>query len=182
MNRENLFGDATAKRAGIGGHQAPSRKTKDEWLTPPEILKALGPFDLDPCAPISRPWPMAAEHFTQADNGLWKPWLGRVWCNPPYGNYSEWLARLAEHGNGIALIFARTETESFFRHVWRRADGLLFLAGRLTFHHTDGRRASANGGAPSVLIAYGTNNAAALKNSGLAGAYIPSAQIQGDAP
>lgn len=23
----------------------------DEWLTPPEIVEALGPFDLDPCSP-----------------------------------------------------------------------------------------------------------------------------------
>jgi hypothetical protein len=25
---------------------------KDEWLTPPEIIRALGPFNLDPCAPV----------------------------------------------------------------------------------------------------------------------------------
>lgn len=31
-----------------------------EWLTPPDILRALGPFDLDPCAPVNRPWDMAA--------------------------------------------------------------------------------------------------------------------------
>ena len=24
----------------------------DEWLTPPHVLQALGPFDLDPCAPV----------------------------------------------------------------------------------------------------------------------------------
>ena len=29
---------------------------KDEWLTPPEIIKSLGEFDLDPCSPINRPW------------------------------------------------------------------------------------------------------------------------------
>lgn len=27
----------------------------DIWLTPPHILDALGPFDLDPCAPDPRP-------------------------------------------------------------------------------------------------------------------------------
>jgi len=30
-------------------------ENKDEWLTPPYIIKALGEFDLDPCAPINRP-------------------------------------------------------------------------------------------------------------------------------
>lgn len=51
---------------------------KDEWLTPPEIIRALGSFDLDPCAPVKRPWEMAANHFTVLDNGLNKPWQGRV--------------------------------------------------------------------------------------------------------
>ena len=82
---------------------------KDEWLTPPEIIKALGSFELDPCSPINRPWDTAAKHYTIEDNGLSLPWHGRVWMNPPYGDATEmWMQRLAEHGNGIALIFART--------------------------------------------------------------------------
>jgi hypothetical protein len=163
--------------AGIGGHHSP-RAITDEWLTPPEVLAALGPFDLDPCAPIVRPWPMAAEHYTIEDNGLSKPWHGRVWLNPPYGPPSvvgPWLARMAEHGRGIALIFARTETEVFFRHVWGSARALLFLRGRLHFHRTDGSRAKNNSGAPSVLIAYGAVDAHQLAACGLAGAFIPLA-------
>jgi hypothetical protein len=146
----------------IGGHQS-AAMLNDEWLTPPEILQALGPFDLDPCAPIKRPWPMAAEHYTVEDNGLTQPWVGRVWCNPPYGlEAARWLDRMAQHGNGIALIFARTETRMFFDHVWRRADAVLFIEGRLHFHHVNGARAKANSGAPSCLVAYGENNVRAL--------------------
>ena len=123
---------------------------KDEWLTPPYIIDDLGPFDLDPCAPIGRPWATAAVHYTVEDNGLWKPWAGRVWLNPPYGNRTgEWLGRLAQHRNGIALIFARTETEMFFRYVWDRASSVLFIRGRLRFYHADGRVAKANAGALS---------------------------------
>ena len=62
---------------------------KDEWLTPPEIIKALGDFDLDPCSPINRPWNTAKNHFNINDNGLMQNWFGRVWCNPPYGKYAE---------------------------------------------------------------------------------------------
>jgi hypothetical protein len=98
---------------------------KDEWLTPPEIILALGAFDLDPCAPITRPWPVAKQHYTIADDGLRMPWHGRVWCNPPYGRaVDDWLARLAEHGRGTALTFARTET-AFFCRVWQRASAIL---------------------------------------------------------
>lgn len=156
----------------IGGHQSHAMQ-KDEWLTPPEIIRALGPFDLDPCAPVVRPWDMASTHYTMHDDGLSKPWSGRVWCNPPYGlEAAAWLDRLAAHGAGTALIFARTETRMFFDHVWDRATALLFIAGRLHFHHVDGRRAPANSGAPSVLIAYGDADAASLRKSGIAGKYI----------
>ncbi len=157
---------------GMGGHQSASM-LKDEWLTPPHVLAALGAFDLDPCAPLNRPWPTATEHFTIMDNGLIKPWAGRVWCNPPYGLQSaQWLARLAAHGDGVALIFARTETEMFFEQVWNKANAVLFIKGRLHFHHVDGTRASANAGAPSVLVAYGANNALALSSCSLPGQYI----------
>lgn len=136
---------------------------KDEWLTPPEILAALGPFDLDPCAPVSPPWPMAAKTYTLQDDGLKQPWDGFVWCNPPYGREAAaWLARLAEHGNGLALIFARTETEMFFAHVWDKATAVLFIRGRLHFHHVNGTRAAANAGAPSCLVAYGKEAAERL--------------------
>ena len=162
----------------MGGHHS-HRMGIDEWLTPPEILEALGPFDLDPCAPISRPWPMAARHYTVQDDGLLKPWAGRVWLNPPYGLEAErWLRRLADHGNGIALIFARTETEAFFSQVWERADALLFIRGRLTFCRVDGTRAKANGGAPSVLIAYGAENARRLEYSTIRGQYIEPSEIR----
>lgn len=146
---------------------------KDEWLTPPEIIKALGDFDLDPCAPIVRPWSTATRHYTIEDNGLIQPWEGRIWCNPPYGNETgKWLARMAEHGNGIALIFARTETGNFFRYIWPTAQGVMFLKGRLVFYHVDGTRPQNSAGAPSCLVAYGTENARILKESGLSGKFL----------
>lgn len=156
----------------MGGHQS-AAMLKDEWLTPPHVLKALGEFDVDPCSPINRPWDTAKHHYNINDDGLHHPWHGRVWCNPPYGmEAARWLDRLASHGNGIALIFARTETKMFFDHVWKRADAVLFIEGRLHFHHVDGTRAKANSGAPSCLIAYGKNNVDALKSSGL-GILVP---------
>lgn len=154
---------------GIGGHQS-ARMGRDEWLTPPHIIEALGAFDLDPCAPIVRPWDTAAAHYTVEDNGLAKPWHGRVWLNPPYGQNTEaWMQRLAEHGDGVALIFARTETSIFFPWVWWRADSVFFFRGRLHFHDVEGVRAKANAGGPSVLVAYGERNTEAINSSGLPG-------------
>jgi len=39
----------------------------------------------------------------------------------------QWLEKLKYHGNGIALIFARTETKCFFEHIWNDADAILFF-------------------------------------------------------
>ena len=156
----------------IGGHQS-ARMKNDEWLTPPEILRKLGAFDLDPCSPVDRPWETAGRHYTILDDGLKQDWSGRVWLNPPYGlEAAKWLRRLVDHGNGIALIFARTETEMFFEHVWNAATALLFIKGRLYFHYVDGRRAAANSGAPSVLVAYGLNNGESLAQSGIEGRMV----------
>ncbi len=147
---------------------------KDEWLTPPHILKAIGPFDLDPCSPINRPWDTAKNHFTINDDGLKQPWGGqRVFLNPPYGKFVwQWLDKLSQHKNGIALIFSRTGTEQFHRTVWEKADALLFLEGRLHFHHLDGTRAPHNCGADSVLILYNIDNTNCLKDCGLKGKLI----------
>lgn len=156
---------------GIGGHTSPNCGATDSWVTPQRIIEALGPFDLDPCQCDPQPWPCATTGYTQEQNGLSLPWSGRVWLNPPYSSAAKWLEKLADHNHGTALIFARTETEMFQEFVWNRATGILFLWGRLFFHHPDGKRAKGNSGGPSVLIAYGENDAEKLKTCGLPGAY-----------
>lgn len=178
----------TAPRfASIGGHHS-HRSGTVEWLTPPEIIVALGPFDLDPCAPSNQPWPTAARTFTRADNGLTRPWTGRVWLCPPYTNaeIGRWLARMAAHDRGTALIFARTDTDAFFEHVWNRATALLFMRGRINFHHGPGHvdrktnrpipvgsRAKGNAGAPTVLCAYGVDDADVLAACKVDGRFVP---------
>jgi hypothetical protein len=158
---------------GVGGHQRAYQGKTDEWLTPPEITAELGPFDLDPCSPVVRPWATATTHLTIEDDGLVQPWAGRVWLNPPYGPQTGvWLKKLAEHGDGIALVFARTETEMFHAYAWQRADAMLFLKGRLHFHDVTGKRAKFNSGAPSVLLAYGEYNASRLRNCSIPGHYV----------
>lgn len=157
---------------GIGGHTRPGGGASVSWLTPPHVLDALAVrFDLDPCPCLPQPWPTARR--VVAGDGLAEPWEGRVWLNPPYGpDLGRWLGKLAAHGDGIAICFARTETRAFFSAVWGRASALLFLRGRLHFHRPDGTRAKGNAGGPSVLIAYGDHNADALETCGLPGAFV----------
>lgn len=144
---------------GMGGHCLPIEGKTNDWLTPPEILAALPAFDLDPCASERQPWRTAKTMWTVKDDGLSRDWsgFGSVWLNLPYGPHVwKWLERGADYGRGIALIFARTETEGFHRCVWNRATGLFFFAGRLHFHRpVSGERSAFNAGSPSVLVAYG---------------------------
>lgn len=148
------------------------KKTSVEWLTPPELVKKLGEFDLDPCTPILPPFVHAKTNFNINDNGLQKEWFGRVYMNPPYGKGMElWIEKLKNHNNGIALIFARTETKCFFNHIWDDADAVLFVKGRIKFYNIDGEQ-KGTPGAPSVFIAYGKENADILEKADICGKFI----------
>lgn len=162
----------------IGGftHDRDLVNGKEEWLTPPELIKALGNFDLDPCAPINRPWSTAKNHFTIQENGLIRPWTGRVWCNPPYGpKTGEWMGRCSAHGNVTALIFARTETRQFFDYIWPKAKAVCFLKGRLSFYHVNGTKGG-TAGAPSMLVTWDDDNANqlwdAVQHGRLSGCFV----------
>jgi hypothetical protein len=310
----------------IGSHQSATAGT-DIWLTPPDLLRRLGSFDLDPCAaPPPRPWPTAARHIALPDDGLsavWAVWrtlegkvclcpchlsaspstvtdarqrldgsaaalsadsggqstptatglrprrasltgvpgVGpapestppsrcendgqipprlsrsatrgtgtaelplagsgvetaarvteasnsgaprlcpdcstwlcpdcstcsldskpRVFLNPPYSDVGRWLGRLSAHGQGTALIFARTETALFTRYVWQKATAALFLTGRITFCRPSGRPGKGNSGAPSVLVAYGQADAGMLRDSGIPGAFVSGWSCAGQVP
>ncbi len=162
--------------SAMTGHQTAFEGATNDWLTPPFIIDALGPFDLDPCASINQPWSTASLQFTEPEDGLSKKWKGFVWCNPPYGQKGwPFLSRMAEHRNGIALVFARTETKGFWEQVWLEADALLFVKGRLTFHEPiTGNSGPGNAGAPSVLVAYGSTGKARLARARAKGLIVGS--------
>jgi hypothetical protein len=61
-----------------------------EHYTPPAIVDAaraaLGGFDLDPAScPEANAWIRADRIFTREDDGFRRPWLGRIFLNPPGG-------------------------------------------------------------------------------------------------
>lgn len=156
-----------------------------EWYTPPEIFRALGlTFDLDPCAPPGGlPWIPAKRFLSRADDGLARPWEGRVWLNPPYGRgIDAWMRKLSAHGDGIALVHARTDT-AWWREAVSGATALCFVAGRIKF--VRGMAAPLSGGAspvPSVLIAYGLVCASGLAQSGLGPTLIVPGSVRSAAP
>jgi hypothetical protein len=132
-----------------------------EWYTPPRIFAALGlSFDLDPCS--------AQTHYTRSENGLAQPWHGRVWLNPPYGRgIGCWLERFAMHRDGIALVFARTDTEWFHRYACQ-SDAVCFTRGRIPFLSPAVSTPARGGpGCGSLLLAHGIPCVDSLRQSGL---------------
>ena len=106
-------------------------------------------------------------------DGLKQVWRGRVWLNPPYSRplIEQFVKRMAEHNNGIALLFNRCDSKMFIDVVLEKATAIKFLKGRIKFYRKDGTR----GGSPgcgSILIAFGENNAEILKNNDLPGKFI----------
>lgn len=150
-----------------------NEKTTDVWCSPPELVYKLGHFDTDPCSPNNLPWKLADKFYSleNGEDGLVLPWDGRVWLNPPYSCWGDFLKKLSEHNNGIALIYARTETRAFFDYVWDKADSILFIKRRIKFIKSD-FSGTGSSTAPSVLIAYGKNNTEVLEKSGIEGKLI----------
>jgi phage N-6-adenine-methyltransferase len=145
-----------------------------DWYTPKYIFDNLGlTFDLDPCQPIKGvPWIPAKKFYTEVDDGLAQEWNGLVWCNPPYGKFTkDWLKKMNNHKNGVALVFARTDC-AWFHDYCTKADAILFLKGRIKFVDGLGKTGGSGAGSGSMLIAWGDVAKNALKNQSHNGLYI----------
>lgn len=177
---EDLLGDPPGKAKGGKGftHEAPNDGAKVEWYTPSWVFEDIGlKFDLDPCAPLGGlPWIPAAKFYSLPDDGLSLPWPpgGRIWCNPPYGPQTKkWLCRMNEHRRGIALVFARTDT-NWFHDYAAQSDAILFLNARIKFVDALGqvplvwdkrtkKYRESGAAAGSMLVAWGDDCVEALR-------------------
>lgn len=141
-----------------------SNNKSDNYLTPPELIRCLGPFHLDPCVPNKMPWRTARYMVTERQDGLGAEWKGRVWLNPPYSDVLPWARRFVEHRNGIALVSGRGPETKWGQLLLSQADLVLFLDDRLRFYRKNGEITPGKWWA-SVLVAIGKVNVEALKRA-----------------
>ena len=115
----------------------------------------------------------AANKYTIFDDGLKKEWFGRVWLNPPYGKDTPfWIRRMIEHGDGVALVFSRTDA-AWCQEAMRACTAMLFVNGRIQFTPgLENQHKVSRCGAGTVLFAFGTESAEALKRMSDRGVYI----------
>ena len=129
----------------------------NEWYTPPEYIAAatrvMGGIDLDPASTeIANEVVNAQLFFTEEDDGLSKPWAGRVWMNPPYDGKLVWkfCEKLAEHAaagditEACVLVNNATEAVSVQR-LMEVGAAICFPARRVKFWHPEKESAPLQG-------------------------------------
>lgn len=167
----------TAHRTVIDTTKPPSQRN-DRWLTPLEVVGALGEFDLDPCGAPDHPTAKHIYTLENGDDGLRDPWFGRVWLNPPYGRTMRvWVERLIEHGTGTALIPAAVGTKLWQDVIFPHADAIHFYRHRIKFLRRDGRHDDMVSPQASTIIAFGRSDAEALLRSGLPGTALTLSEL-----
>ena len=112
----------------------------DNWSTPQDFFDKLNDefhFTLDVCADETN---HKCEHYyTKEIDGLSRPWIGTIWCNPPYGRkIGEWVRRAlfaSVAGNTVVMLLpARTDTKWFHDYIYKRDNvEIRFIKGRLKF-------------------------------------------------
>lgn len=137
----------------------------DELYTPKHIFDALNlRFDLDVCAPIEGPLHTPADKwYSQLDDGLEKPWFGRVWMNPPYSKVTPWIDKWLDHKNGLALV--NMAKSLWFEKLWSSQAKCILNPVRNKFINSKGQLTSIP--YPTAIWAIGETNITALKMSGL---------------
>jgi site-specific DNA-methyltransferase (adenine-specific) len=130
---------------------------RQDWRTPRQLFDVLDTvfqFRLDPCTSPDNPLG-TAEFYTEADDGLSRPWPRNAFINPPYRRQRPFVekARAESNANGttnVCLIPARTDTKLWHEVVFPHASAVCFVKGRLSFSNS--RNSSTF---PSALVVFG---------------------------
>jgi hypothetical protein len=157
---------SVAIRLHLGAHVG-NNSGNSEWYTPQEyvdaVREAMGGIDIDPCScQAANGVVKAATFYDEADNGLARQWIGRVFVNPPYGDgtvdsfASKLLAELsAGHATqAVFLVNNCTETK-WFQGLLTQAAAVCFPRGRISFWSLEKKSKSPLQG--QAVIYFGSN-------------------------
>ncbi|MDM0612466.1 DNA N-6-adenine-methyltransferase [Clostridium perfringens] len=130
---------------------------KQDWETPLNLFEKLNEifnFNLDVCAiPETE---KCKKYFTPEIDGLSQEWYGTCWMNPPYNRYQvNWIKKASEevikHNSiVVCLIPARPDTKVWHNIIFKNADTICFLKGRLKFSNS-----KESAPFPSAIVIFG---------------------------
>jgi ParB family chromosome partitioning protein len=137
----------------------------DEWYTPDWVIscakQVMGAVDLDPASSLQANKKIKAKkYYTIKDNGLNLQWKGRIFLNPPFSKYNQFVDGLLEEivqGNtteAILLVNNSTET-AWFQKLLKKNYLVCLPKSRLHFWHPD--RASLTGRNGQAIFYIGLN-------------------------
>ena len=138
----------------------------NEHYTPKWIFDALGVrFDLDVAAPIDNKGSHcpADKFYTINDDGLSQDWHGRVWCNPPFRNATQWANKFMDHYNGIGIF--PNSNAYWVDRLWNSNLAIIKLPYKTFYERPDGSAKRIM--YTTYLIAAGVENVGALYKSGI---------------
>ena len=136
-----------------------AENSRSDWRTPPELFALLdSEFHFTMDAAASKKDALCPMYCTKEINALspsitMSPWSG-VFCNPPYGNISEWVKafiRWSEKAIVVALLPAATDTR-WFAEAARTAKEIRLLSGRVSFIDPTGGGRTANTTGSCVVV------------------------------
>lgn len=154
----------TVNNPMVGGRPAPTGEVN--WYSPGRIVEparqAMGGIDLDPAScPEANRVIKAKRIWTAEDDGLRRPWSGRVWLNPPWGRnvidrFVGYLINAWRDGDvkqACVLLPNNTET-LWFQEIADVATAISFPDGRLDFWHDDPGRPEITGVTQGQAVVY----------------------------
>jgi len=105
----------------------------------------LGGFDLDPASSNEAQQTVkASKYFTKEQDGLSRPWHGRVWLNPPFahGDIANFVSKLvneyvAGHVTAAILLVHNYTDTAWFHKAVSACRAICFTAGRINFIHAE---------------------------------------------
>src|SRR5215475_5753159 len=151
--RRSLLGAAYIEAQLAEPHHRAQWTGKNEWHTPeeyPELARAvLGKIDLDPASNEIAQKIVGAKKFykyvSRTNNGLTKPWRGRVWLNPPFSpdEIAAFVVKLCEEYEAgrttAAIMLGSNYTDSgWFQKLAGYASAISFPKKRIRFVDKDG--------------------------------------------
>ncbi|MBA2412267.1 MAG: hypothetical protein H0V63_05510 [Burkholderiaceae bacterium] len=145
--------EVVATRLDVHNHRAQGTG-ENEWYTPQKYIdlarEVLGEIDLDPASSTAAQTAVAARaFFSEHDDGLSRPWGGRVWLNPPYSqpHVAKFIRKLVQElvaghvTHAILLTHNYTDT-TWFHDAAAHCAAICFTRGRVRFVSPDGEEAS----------------------------------------